>query len=160
MIAKTIKTIYKKNTLQGLEGLLTAKISEKKILYKVLEGILTAKIPNNFFFFLYFLYIKGLNVKMAAITNETYENSSIEVITDNFNKLWLNERHVEKQLGLTDLPALTNKYIKKYNGYKEYKKQRSELNESTNQPNKRFIHADLALKIIVEQMNRVILKVT
>ena len=41
MIAKTIKTIYKKNTLQGLEGLLTAKISEKKILYKVLEGILT-----------------------------------------------------------------------------------------------------------------------
>ena len=58
------------------------------------------------------------------------------------------------------MPALTNKYIKKYNGYKEYKKQRSELNESTNQPNKRFIHADLALKIIVEQMNRVILKVT
>ena len=53
---------------------------------------------------------------MAAITKETYENSSIEVITDNFNNLWLNERHVEKQLGLTNLPALTNKYIKKYNG--------------------------------------------
>ena len=86
---------------------------------------------------------------MAAITKETYENNGIEVITDNFNNLWLNERHVEKQLGLTNLPALTNKYIKKYNGYKEYKKQRSELNESTNQPNRRFIHADLALKIIM-----------
>ena len=59
---------------------------------------------------------------MAAITKETYENSSIETITDNFNNLWLNERHVEKQLGLTNLPALTNKYITKYNGYKEYKK--------------------------------------
>ena len=32
---------------------------------------------------------------MAAITKETYENSSIEVITDNFDNLWLNERHVE-----------------------------------------------------------------
>ena len=85
-----------------------------------------------FIFFLYFLYIKGLNIKMAAITKETYENSSIEVITDNFNNLWLNERHVENQLGLRNLPALTNKYIKKYNRYKEYKKQRSELNESTN----------------------------
>ena len=160
MIAKTIKTIYKKKYFTRFRGVTYSKNIRKKILYKVLEGILTAKIPNNFFFFLYFLYIKGLNVKMAAITNEAYENSSTEVITDNCNNLWLNERHVEKQLGLTDLPALTNKYIKKYDGYKEYKKQRSELNESTNQPNKRFIHADLALKIIVEQMNRVILKVT
>ena len=86
---------------------------------------------------------------MAAIAKETYENSTIEVITDHLNNLWLNERHVETQLGLTNLPALTNKYIKKYNGYKEYKKQRSELNESTNQPNRRFIHANLALKIIM-----------
>ena len=65
---------------------------------------------------------------MAAVTKETYENSSMEVITDNFNNLWLNESHVEVQLGLTNLPALRNKYIKKYNGYKEDKKQRSELN--------------------------------
>ena len=35
MIDKTIKNIKK---------ILTAKISEKKILYKVLEGVLTAKI--------------------------------------------------------------------------------------------------------------------
>ena len=114
-----------------------------------MKGILTAKIANKKNFFFVFPYIKGLDIKLAAITKETYENRSTEVITNNFNNLWLNERHVEKQLGLTNLPALTNKYIKKYNGYKEYKKQRSELNESTNQPNRRFIHVDLALKIIL-----------
>ena len=42
-----------------------------------------------------------------------------------------------------NLPALTNQYPK------EYKKQRSEFNESTNQANRRFIHVDLALKIIM-----------
>ena len=80
---------------------------------------------------------------MANITKETYENNGIEVITDEFNKLWLNERHIQKQLGLKNLPALSNKYDK------EYKKQRSELNESTNQPHRRFIQVDLALKIIM-----------
>ena len=80
---------------------------------------------------------------MANITKETYENNGIGVITDNLNALWLNERHIQKQLGLKNLPALTNKYDK------EYKKQRSELNESTNQPHRRFLHVDLALKIIM-----------
>ena len=56
---------------------------------------------------------------------------------------WLNERHTQKQLGLKNLPALSSKYDK------EYKKQRSELNESTNQPHRRFIQVDLALKIIM-----------
>ena len=86
---------------------------------------------------------------MANITKETYEANGIEVITDNLNNLWLNERHVETQLRLTNLPALTSKYIKKYNGYKEYKKQRSQLNISTKQPNRGFIRVELALKIIM-----------
>ena len=51
---------------------------------------------------------------MAAITKETYENNGIEVITDKIGELWLNERHIQKQLGLKNLPALTNKYDKKY----------------------------------------------
>ena len=51
--------------------------------------------------------------KIANITKETYAAHGIEVIKDNLNNLWLNER-------LTNLPALTNNYIKKYNGYKEY----------------------------------------
>ena len=80
---------------------------------------------------------------MANITKEAYENNGIEVITDECDKLWLNERHIQKQLGLKNLPALSNKYDK------EYKKQRSELNESTNQPHRRFIQVDLALKIIM-----------
>ena len=63
--------------------------------------------------------------KMVNITKKTYENNGIEVITDKFGKLWVNERHVQKQLGLKNLSALTNKYVKKY------KKQRSELNKST-----------------------------
>ena len=63
--------------------------------------------------------------KMVNITKKTYENNQIEVITDKFGKLWVNERHVQKQLGLKNLSALTNKYVKKY------KKQRSELNKST-----------------------------
>ena len=79
---------------------------------------------------------------MANITKKTYENNGIEVITDNLKPLWLNERHIQKQLGLKNLPVLTNKYDKKH------KKQRSELNESTNQPQRKFLHVDLALKVI------------
>ena len=93
-----------------------------KIFYNTLEGILTAEIVNIklFFLFIYlfiflsFLYIKGLDIKMAAITKETYENNGIEVITDKLGKLWLNERHVQEQLGLKNLPALTNKYDEEY----------------------------------------------
>ena len=51
---------------------------------------------------------------MANITRETYEANGIEVITDEFDELWLNERHVQKQLRLKNLPALTNKYDKEY----------------------------------------------
>ena len=85
--------------------------------------------------------MKGVNIKMVAITKETYENIGIEVITDEFDQLWLNEIHVQKQLGLENLPALTNKYDK------EYKKNRSELNKSTTQSHRRFIHFDLGLKV-------------
>ena len=81
---------------------------------------------------------------MANITRETYEANGVEVITDKFGKLWLNERHIQKQLGLKNLPALTNKYDK------EYKKNRSELNESTKQSHRRFIRVDLALKVIMD----------
>ena len=51
---------------------------------------------------------------MANITKETYEANGIEVIADEFGKLWLSERHAQKQLGLKNLPARTNRYDKKY----------------------------------------------
>ena len=79
---------------------------------------------------------------MATITKETYENNGIEVITHKIGELWLNERHVQKQLRLINLPALTNRYDE------EYKKCGYKLNESTNQPHRRFIHVDLAFKLI------------
>ena len=50
---------------------------------------------------------------MVNITKEMYENNGIEVIIDNLNTLWLNERHVQKQLIHTNLPAVTNKYKRK-----------------------------------------------
>ena len=80
---------------------------------------------------------------MANITRETYEAIRTEVIADKLGKLWLNKRHAENKLGHKNLPALTNQHPK------EYKKQRSELNESTKQPDRRFIHVDLALKVIM-----------
>ena len=65
---------------------------------------------------------------MVNITRGTYEDNAIEVITDKFGKLWINERHVQEKLELRNLPALTNKYDGKY------KKCTYELNESTKQP--------------------------
>ena len=52
--------------------------------------------------------------KMINITKETLENNGIEVIVDSVNALWLNERHIEEQLGHKNLPAVTNKYDKIY----------------------------------------------
>ena len=80
---------------------------------------------------------------MVNINKETYENNGIEVITDKLGELWLNERHVQQQLRHKNLPALTNKY--------EYKKCRYELiDDPIKQSCRRFIHNDLALKIIID----------
>ena len=145
----TIKTQHK-----TLEGIRTAKIIEgktNKIPHKTLEGIRTAKILNIFNIYsindikkqkiIFFLCI----YKMVNITKEMYENNGIEVITDNLNTLWLNERHVQQQLGHKNLRAVTNKYDE------EYRKRRYELiDESIKQLHRRFIRSDLALKIIMD----------
>ena len=82
---------------------------------------------------------------MVNITKETNENNDIEMITDKFGEIWLNERHVEQQLGLKNLPALTNKCDEKY------KNSRYELiDDPIKQSCRRFIHNDLALKIIID----------
>ena len=51
---------------------------------------------------------------MVNITSEAYEANGIEVIRDKIGELWLNERHVQEQLGLKNVLALTNKYDKEY----------------------------------------------
>ena len=81
---------------------------------------------------------------MVNITKKTYKNNDIEVITDNLTRLWLNEKHIEEQLGHKNLSSITNKYDK------IYKKHRCELVDgSIKQPHRRFLRNDLALKIIM-----------
>ena len=88
-----------------MERIRAAKIIEAKtnrIPHKTLERIRAAKILNifsiysindtknkkNIFFLVY--------IKMVNITKEMYENNGIEVIKDNLNTLWLNEKHTEQ----------------------------------------------------------------
>ena len=83
--------------------------------------------------------------KMVNITKETLENNDIEVIVDSVNALWLNEKNIEEKLGHKNLPVITNKYDK------IYKKRRCELvNKPIKQSDRRFLHIDLALKIIMD----------
>ena len=80
--------------------------------------------------------------KMVNITKETLD---IEVIVDSVNALWLNENNIEEKLGHKNVPVVTNKYDK------IYKKSRYELvDKPIKQPNRRFLHIDLALKIIMD----------
>ena len=82
---------------------------------------------------------------VLKITKETLENNGIEVIADSVNTLWLNEKNIEEKLGHKNLPAITNKYNK------IFKKRRHELvNKPIKQSNRRFLHIDLALKIIMD----------
>ena len=78
---------------------------------------------------------------MIDITKETLEDSDI----DGVNTLWLNEKHIEEQLGHKNLPAITSKHDK------IYKKHSYELvDDPVKQPNRRFLRIDLALKITMD----------
>ena len=46
---------------------------------------------------------------MVNIDKETYENNDIEVILDGIGMLWLNEKHIEENIGHKYSPAITNK---------------------------------------------------
>ena len=82
---------------------------------------------------------------MVDINKKTYENNGIEVIVDGTDMLWLNEKHIEEDLGHKNLPATTNKYDP------VYKKHRYELvNKPKKQPNRRFLGGDLALKVLMD----------
>ena len=82
---------------------------------------------------------------MFDITKETLENNGIEVTVDSVNALWLNEKNIEEKLGHKNLPIITNNYDK------IYKKSRYELvNKPIKQPNRKCLHINLALKIIID----------
>ena len=83
--------------------------------------------------------------KIVNISKKTYENNGIEAIVDNIGALWLNEKHIEEKLGHKNLPTITNKYDQ------TYKKHRHEfVNEAKKQRNRRFLHSDLVLKVIMD----------
>ena len=67
MIDKTIENI-KKILYKVLEGLFTAKIYKKKNTLQGFGGGSYSKNSSikNFYFFLYFLYIKGLDIKNGS----------------------------------------------------------------------------------------------
>ena len=82
---------------------------------------------------------------VLKITKETWENNGIEVIVDSVNKLWLNEKHIEEQLGHKNLQVITNKYDK------IYERIRYELvDKPIKQSNRKFLCVDLALKITMD----------
>ena len=82
---------------------------------------------------------------VLKITKETWENNGIEVIVDSVSALWLNEKNIEEKLGHKNLPVITNKYDKLC------KKCRCELvNKPIKQSDRRFLHINLALKIIMD----------
>ena len=81
---------------------------------------------------------------MVDITKETWEKTEVEVIIFN-GKKWLNEKHIEKQLELSNLPSVTLQYSS------DLRKQREELQDCGNkQPCRRFLIDDFAIQIIMD----------
>ena len=82
---------------------------------------------------------------MFNITKETLENNGIEVIVDSVNALWLNEKNIEETLLYKNLPVVKNKFDK-INKKRRYES----VDKPIKQPNRRFLHINLALKIIMD----------
>ena len=59
-----------------------------------------------------------ISKKMNFITKETDEKNNIEVIVDDNDTLWLNEKNIEETLGNIDLIIITNRYDPIYKRYK------------------------------------------
>ena len=82
---------------------------------------------------------------MFNITKETLENNGIDVRVDSVNTFRLNEKNIEEKLGHKNLSVISNRHNK------IYKKRRCELvNKPIKQSDRRFLHIDLALKIIMD----------
>ena len=86
-----------------------------------------------------------LYIKCLMLLKKTLENNGIEVIIDSVNALWRNETNIDK-IGHRNLPAITNKFDK------IYKKSRyALLNKPIKQLNRKFLHINLALKIVMDK---------
>ena len=77
--------------------------------------------------------------------SKKHESNGIEVIVEGIGTLWLNEKYIQEKLGHKNLPVITNNYDP------VYKKHRYELvGKPKKQPNRRFLHSDLTLKVIMD----------
>ena len=83
-----------------------------------------------------------LCIKWLILAKKTYENNNMDVIVGGIGMLWLNEKNIGKKLGIKNLPATTNKYDPVYKKH-IYKL----VNRPKKQLNRRFLRADLALKV-------------
>ena len=82
---------------------------------------------------------------MVDISKKTYENNDTEVIVDGIGTFWLNQKHIEEKIGQENLPVIINQHDPLY------KKHRYELvDKLKKQPNRRFLHSYLALKVIMD----------
>ena len=76
-----------------------------------MKGILTAKIANKKKnFVLYFLYIKGLNIKMSLISVERYKNAKVHTIQVK-NDLRVGIKDAGHGLGVKNISDLVLKEI-------------------------------------------------
>ena len=89
--------------------------------------------------YVYFL----TSIKMIKISPEKYEQNGIEILFNNFGRLWLNEKHIENTIAHSALQNITRKYPSKY------RKQRQELVSCDNYQSCRiFLKQKLAIKIM------------
>ena len=92
-----------------------------------MEGILKAKIANiKKNFFLSFLCIKGLNIKMSLISAKGYENAAVNhLIIKKTGKLWVRMKDVGDGLAVENISDLVLKEI--YGIYEKKKLTKEEM---------------------------------
>ena len=78
-----------------MEKILTAKTPEKNTLQDFGGNTYSKNSKYKKNFFLSFLYIKGLNIKMSLISAKGYENAKVHTIKAR-NDLWVSMKDVGK----------------------------------------------------------------
>ena len=97
-----------------------------------------------------------ISKKMNFITKETDENNNIEVIVDDNDTLWFNEKHIEETLCNIDSIIITSRYDPIYKRYKYKQKNQKNngifLHDKTHS-NVLSYRIDLAIQIDEDEHN-------
>ena len=82
---------------------------------------------------------------MVDISRKTYERNGVETTVDNYELLWLNEKHKEEGLDHEKL------WVTTVNNLLDHKKHRYELlNEPVKQPHRLFVDKELTIKVFMD----------